>query len=67
VARAAFRKAIAFREGGRPLDGRVEGLVEQPERGRYSLTGRGETTVLLAAVLGPGPEEWAAETAGPTA
>lgn len=29
----------------------VEGLVEQPERGRYRLTDRGETVVLLGAVL----------------
>lgn len=29
----------------------VEGLVEQPERGRYRLTSRGETVVMLSAVL----------------
>lgn len=29
----------------------VEALVEQPERGRYRLTGRGETAALLGAVL----------------
>lgn len=29
----------------------LQGLVEQPERGRYRLTDRGETVVLLTAVL----------------
>ncbi len=49
----------------------VEGLVEQPERGRYQLTGRGEVVLLLTAVLTDSsapeqltgwPEELAADT-----
>lgn len=38
----------------------VQGLVEQRERGRYELTGRGQMVVLLATVLGAGPDEHAA-------
>ncbi len=36
----------------------MQGLVEQPERGRYHLTGRGEVVLLLTAVLAvAGPDE----------